>query len=185
MATLAPICDFGWKAPDFRLRATDGKVCSLADVGGPKGTLVAFICNHCPYVKAQLHEIIREAEELKKIGVNLIAISSNDANDYPEDSFVNMQKLARDKRFSFPYLYDETQEVAKAYGAVCTPDFFGYDAQLRLQYRGRINDGGMQPGPHVKRELFEAMQEVAQSGKTSRTQKPSMGCSIKWKARAA
>jgi hypothetical protein len=140
-----------------------------------------FICNHCPYVKAVLERIIRDATELKALGVNTIAIMSNDPSDYPEDSFDNMQKVAQARRFPFPYVYDETQEVAKAYGAVCTPDFFGYNATLQLQYRGRLDESRKEPAPNARRDLFEAMKQVALTGQGPRVQIPSMGCSIKWK----
>src|SRR6266404_9729927 len=135
-----PICDFDKPAPDFSLPGTDGKTWTLADCRGPKGVLVMFICNHCPYVKAVRSRIIRDAKDVRALGFGVVAISSNDAADYPEDSFDNMKKVAREFEYPFPYLYDETQEVAKAYGAVCTPDFFGYNADLKLQYRGRLDE---------------------------------------------
>lgn len=176
-----PEAAVGSLAPDFKLPGVDGKEHSLASIKGPKGLLVVFICNHCPYVKAQLDRIARDAAELKKLGVNTVAISSNDAANYPEDSFENMKKLAAEKSFSFPYLYDETQDVAKAYGAVCTPDFFGYNADLELQYRGRLDESWSLTIKNPKRELFEAMKEVAETGKAPSAQVPSIGCSIKWK----
>ncbi len=169
-------------APAFTLKGVDGKQHTLYELKGAKGTLVAFICNHCPYVKAQLDRLIFEAGELKKLGVNVIAINSNDAQTYPEDSFDNMQKLAREKNFTFPYLYDESQSVAQAYGAVCTPDFFGYNAGLKLQYRGRLDESWSNIIPNSRRELFEAMKEIAETGATTRAQNPSVGCSVKWKA---
>ena len=182
MATLAPICDFGWKAPDFRLRATDGKVCSLADVGGPKGTLVAFICNHCPYVKAIVSRLVREAKDLQAAGIGVAAICSNDAAAYPEDSYERMKGFAEAHRFTFPYLHDETQEVARAYGAVCTPDFFGFNFRHELQYRGRLDESKATLVEGARRELYEAMMAVARTGQGPLEQVPSMGCSIKWRA---
>ena len=183
MAVTPPVCDFGWKAPDFSLPATDGKTYALDDIRGPKGTLVMFICNHCPYVQSILDRILRDARALQAAGIGVVAISANDVNDYPEDSFENMGKLARDRDFPFPYLYDESQAVAKAYGAACTPDFFGFDAQDGLQYRGRLDASTKQAGPaDARRELYEGMMLVAQTGHGPQQQTPSMGCSIKWKS---
>ena len=184
MASLSPpICDFGWPAPDFDLPATDGQRYTLAQAKGERGLLVMFICNHCPYVKAILDRLIRDARALKQQGINCIAIMSNDAADYPEDSWDNMQRLAREMDFPFPYVLDETQAVAKAYGAVCTPDFFGFNAALQLQYRGRLDASGKQAAaPDVRRELFEAMQQIAHTGHGPAAQTPSIGCSIKWRA---
>ncbi|WP_114965176.1 thioredoxin family protein [Alkalilacustris brevis] len=179
----APVCDFGWKAPDFTLPATDGKTYSLGDVKGPRGTLIVFICNHCPFVLAALERIIRDARELQSLGVGVAAISSNDAEAYPDDSFDNMKKLAQEHDFPFPYLHDESQDVARAWGAACTPDFFGFNADGELQYRGRIDAAGMKaPAPGTPRELFEAMRQIAETGEGPREQTPSIGCSIKWKA---
>ncbi|MEZ0238506.1 MAG: thioredoxin family protein [Methylophilaceae bacterium] len=176
-----PVCDFGWPAPDFKLRGIDGKYYSLADVRGPNGTLVMFICNHCPYVKAIRPRLARDLKELKAMGVNAIGIMSNDPTDYPEDGFEHMQAVAREFDFPFPYVIDETQEVAKAYGAVCTPDFFGYNGNLELQYRGRFDESRKETAPEgVRRDLFEAMKRVAETGKGPQEQIPSMGCSIKW-----
>lgn len=180
MAT-PPICDFGWRAIDFDLPATDGKRYRLADVTAPKGLVVMFICNHCPYVKAVIDRIVRDCAELKAQGIGSVAICSNDASDYPEDSFDNMQRVARDLRFPFPYLWDESQEVARGYGAVCTPDFFGFNAKLELQYRGRLDASRTTPVPNARRDLLEAMMQVAASGKGPAEQVSSMGCSIKWK----
>jgi peroxiredoxin len=183
MASLnPPVCDFGWKAPDFRLPGVDGRDWSLQDARGPHGTLVMFICNHCPYVKAIRERLVADVRELQALGVNTIAISSNDAANYPEDSFENMQLLAKALDFSFPYVYDRTQEVAKAYGAVCTPDFFGFNADLALQYRGRFDDQrrDMTPNPNPTRDLFRAMKLVADTGLGPREQISSIGCSIKW-----
>ncbi len=179
--TETPICDFGLAAPDFRLAGVDGRTYALADVRGPNGLLVMFICNHCPYVKSVRERIIRDARELEVLGVASVAIMSNDPADYPEDSFDNMKKIATQLQFPFPYLYDETQEVAKKYGAVCTPDFFGYNQDLKLQYRGRLDESRKEPVPNARRDLFEAMKQVAQTGEGPRDQIPSMGCSIKWK----
>jgi peroxiredoxin len=176
-----PICDFGWPAPDFKLRGVDGKTYSLADVRGPNGTLVMFICNHCPYVKAIRPRLVRDLKELKAMGVNAIAIMSNDPTDYPEDGFEHMQAVAKEFDFPFPYVIDDTQEIAKAYGAVCTPDFFGYNGNLELQYRGRFDESRKETAPEgVRRDLFEAMKQVAETGKGPQEQIPSIGCSIKW-----
>lgn len=183
VAMETPVVETGWKAQDFLLTGTDGKTYTLDDVRGPSGLVVMFICNHCPYVKAILAKLIRDAKELRDTqGIGVVAIMSNNVEDYPEDSFENMQKLARDQAFSFPYLYDETQEVARAYEAVCTPDFFGFNAELKLQYRGRLDDSGMQQKDGGHRELFEAMKQIAATGKGPDVQNPSIGCSIKWKA---
>ena len=177
-----PICDFGWKAPDFDLPGTDGKRYTLADAKGPKGLLVMFICNHCPYVKAVRERIIRDAKELHAQGVGVIAINANDATNYPDDSFEKMRRIAEQYQYPFPYVFDETQAVAKAYGAVCTPDFFGFNAQLELQYRGRLDESRKETAPEgARRDLFQAMTQVAQTGKGPAGQIPSMGCSIKWR----
>jgi peroxiredoxin len=181
LAATPPVCNFGEKAHDFTLPATDGRTYSLSDLKGSNGTLIVFMCNHCPYVKAIIDRLIRDANDLKALGVNTIAISSNDATAYPADSFENMRRWALEKRFPFPYLHDETQEVARAYGAVCTPDFFGYDAGLGLQYRGRLDESKRDQAPNARRELFEAMRQVAETGQGPKEQVPSMGCSIKWK----
>ena len=182
MASLqTPICNFGWKAVDFDLQGVDGKRYHLNDVRGEKGLLVMFICNHCPYVKAVRERIVRDCKELKEHGIGSIAVLSNDPTDYPEDSFDNMKKIARQFDFSFPYVIDETQEVAKAYGAVCTPDFFGFNSKLELQYRGRLDASRRDAAPNARRELFEAMLQIARTGHGPEEQIPSMGCSIKWK----
>ena len=179
--TETPVCDFGLAAPDFRLPGVDAKTHSLQDVRGPRGLLVMFICNHCPYVQAVRERIVRDARELKDHGIHTVAISSNDPTDYPEDSLDVMKKISAEFKFPFPYLYDETQAVAKAYGAVCTPDFFGYNADLKLQYRGRLDESRKEAAPNARRNLFEAMKLVAQTGQGPKHQIPSMGCSIKWK----
>ena len=179
--TETPVCEFDQPAVDFSLPGVDGKTWTLANSRGEKGLLVMFICNHCPYVKAVLERIIRDATELKTLGINAIAIMSNDPTDYPADSFDNMQQVAQAMHFPFPYVYDATQEVAKAYGAVSTPDFFGYNASLQLQYRGRLDESRKEPAPQARRDLFEAMKQVALTSQGPRVQIPSMGCSIKWK----
>ena len=178
-----PVCEFGAPAVDFSLPGVDGKRWTLAQCAGERGLLVMFICNHCPYVKAVIDRIARDTRELLPLGINSVAIMSNDIADYPEDSFENMQKLARDLNFSFPYLLDETQEIAQAYGAVCTPDFFGYNADLKLQYRGRLDASRKEAAPDAPRDLFDAMQQTALTGQGPRDQIPSMGCSIKWKSK--
>ena len=182
MPVQTPICDFGKKALPFELKSTDNKIFSLEDIKGKNGTLIMFICNHCPYVKAITKEMVEDCAELKKIGVNSVAICSNDSVNYPEDSFENMIKFSNENKFSFPYLIDETQEVAKAYDAVCTPDFFGYNKNLELQYRGRLRElKNYVPVKNGDSELLQAMKKVAESGEGPRDQIPSAGCSIKWK----
>jgi peroxiredoxin len=182
MAEQTPLCDFGWAAPAFRLPATDGRIYTLDELRGPKGTLVMFICNHCPYVQAVLERIVRDARDLAALGVATVAISSNDATAYPEDSFERMAETAAAHGFPFPYLYDESQDVARRYQAVCTPDFFGFDAGLGLQYRGRLDASGKNPAPTgARRDLFGAMKAVAATGRGPADQAPSVGCSIKWK----
>lgn len=172
-----PVCDFGSSAPDFKLPSTDGPMIQFADIAGAKGTLVMFICNHCPYVIRVLDRLISEGRALQKAEIGVVAISSNDAQSYPSDSFENMKQLAKNRGFPFPYLYDESQDVARAYGAACTPDFFGFDAGGGLQYRGRLD-----AGEGTRRDLYEAMIAVAETGQGPADQIPSMGCSIKWKA---
>ena len=180
--TETPAADFGTPAPDFSLKGVDGQMWTLADCRGPKGTVVMFICNHCPFVKASIGRIARDCEALEEHGVKSVAIMPNDVAAYPADSFENMQAFAREHELPFPYLIDETQEVARAYGAVCTPDFFGYNADLKLQYRGRLDASRKQAAPpDVRRDLFEAMRQVATSGEGPKEQIPSMGCSIKWR----
>jgi peroxiredoxin len=178
-----PVCDFDLPAIDFSLPGTDGKIWTLEECRGENGLLVMFICNHCPYVKAILDRLIRDTNELKQLGVNTVAIMSNDPADYQEDSFENMQRVAKEQGFTFPYLYDETQQTAQAYGAVCTPDFFGYNKDLQLQYRGRLDASRKEAAaPDARRDLFEAMKQIAETGRGPQQQIPSMGCSIKWRA---
>jgi peroxiredoxin len=182
MLTQTPICDFGKKAIPFKLKSTEGKIISLEDLKGENGTLIMFICNHCPYVKAITKDIVEDCNELKKIGINSVAISSNDPTNYPEDSFDNMIKFAKKNDFSFPYLIDETQEIAKAYDAVCTPDFFGYNKDLELQYRGRSRElKNLIPIRDGKSDLYKAMKLIAETNNGPKDQIPSAGCSIKWK----
>ncbi|HQR22294.1 MAG TPA: thioredoxin family protein [Burkholderiaceae bacterium] len=177
----APV-EFGSIAPDFELPGVCGQVWTRDAVLGPHGLLVMFICNHCPYVQAVLDRIVRDARELQAEGIGVVAISSNDADAYPEDSFDNMRRLWREKALPFPYLYDASQAVARAYGAACTPDFFGYNRELQLQYRGRLDASGRQPAPaDARRELRDAMLMVAKTGRGPVEQTPSVGCSIKWR----
>ena len=171
----------GSRSPDFDLVGTDGRRHTPASSRGPKGLLVMFICNHCPYVKAVRERLVRDCAELASHGIGSVAIMSNDPSDYPEDSFENMKRIATEFRYPFPYVIDETQDVAKAYGAVCTPDFFGYDADLELQYRGRLDASGRQALPNARRELFDAMEQIARTGRGPVEQTASIGCSIKWK----
>jgi len=180
-ATVPPLCDFGWKAPPFALLGIDGGRHSLESLKGEAGTLVAFICNHCPYVRAIAGRIERDAAELRGLGIATVAIMPNDSEAYPEDGYEGMKDFARENGFSFPYLIDETQAVAKAYGAVCTPDFFGFDRDLGLQYRGRLDASKATPVPDARRDLFEAMAGVAKTGRGPEAQEASMGCSIKWR----
>ena len=177
-----PVCEFDKPAVDFALPGVDGRTWTLQNCRGEKGLLVMFICNHCPYVKAVRDRIVRDARDLLALGVRSVAIMSNDPADYPEDSFENMQRVAREYDFPFPYLWDESQEVARAYGAVCTPDFFGYNASLGLQYRGRLDASRKEAAPpDARRDLYEAMGQVARTGRGPREQIPSIGCSIKWR----
>lgn len=177
-----PVCDFGWPAPDFSLPATDGSVVRYDDIKGPKGTLVMFICNHCPFVLSVMDRIILDAHDLKALGIGVVAISANDAEAYPQDGFKKMKEMAQKQNFPFPYLYDATQAVARAYDAACTPDFFGFDAENGLQYRGRLDASTSTAGPaDLRRDLYEAMKQVAATGQGPKEQIPSMGCSIKWK----
>ena len=177
----APICDFGTLAKPFSLLGVDGKIWKLQDCTGEKGTLVMFICNHCPYVKAIQTRLARDTRELIDYGINSVAIMSNDVAEYPEDSFENMRDIAEQFQYSFPYLLDETQEVGHAYEAVCTPDFFGYNAELQLQYRGRFDANRNSPVEGARRDLFEAMKQIANTGQGPADQLSSVGCSIKWR----
>lgn len=182
MAATAHALDRGAAAPDFQLPATDGQVWTLERAAGPNGLLVMFICNHCPYVLAIVDRLARDAAALQALGVGCVAISSNDVVSYPEDSFERMGEFAKRQGFTFPYLYDESQAVAHAYGAVCTPDFFGYNGALQLQYRGRLDASGRQAAaPDTRRELLEAMTQVARTGLGPEAQTASIGCSIKWR----
>ena len=182
MPIQTPICDFGQKAHDFQLKSTDNKIISLDDVKGENGTLIMFICNHCPYVKAVTKDIVEDCKKLKDLGVNSVAICANDAENYPEDSFDNMILFAKKNQFNFPYLVDETQEIARTYDAVCTPDFFGYNNKLELQYRGRLRElKNLVPVREGESDLFKAMKQIADTGKGPEQQTPSAGCSIKWK----
>jgi peroxiredoxin len=184
MAALPPICDFGWKAVDFSLPGVDGGTHTLADISGPNGTLIMFICNHCPYVKAIADKIASDAADLRALGIGVAAICVNDAASYPADSFANMKLFAEQSGFTFPYLWDESQTVARAYDAICTPDFFGFNAAGALQYRGRLDESKATPIPNAKRELVEAMRQVAETSQGPREQIAAMGCSIKWKRAA-
>jgi peroxiredoxin len=175
-----PVCDFGWQAPDFSLVNVDGRRLSRDMLMGQNGLLVMFICNHCPYVKAILPRLIADVRELEMLGINTVAIMSNDPADYPEDSVENMQTLAQEMALPFPYLHDETQQVAKSYGAVCTPDFFGFNNKGELQYRGRFDESRKETAPESTRDLFYAMKQVAETGQGPRQQIQSIGCSIKW-----
>lgn len=181
VSTETPVCDFNAPAPDFELLGVDEKIHTLSNCRGKNGLLVMFICNHCPYVKAVITRIIRDVRELRPLELNAVAIMSNNVREYEEDSFENMQKISREMGFPFPYLIDETQVIAKAYGAVCTPDFFGYNSELKLQYRGRLDVSRKETAAEdVKRDLFTAMAQIATSGEGPKVQIPSMGCSIKW-----
>lgn len=182
MGSTPPVCDFGWPAVDATLPGVDGKPHAIFEQAGPNGLVVAFICNHCPYVKAVIARIVRDASDLEAEGIGFVAISSNDAESYPEDSFDNMRLFAAAHRFSFPYLYDEDQKVAAAYGAACTPDFFGFNGDLTLQYRGRLDASRRGAGAeNLRRDLFEAMKQIARTGNGPQDQIASIGCSIKWK----
>ena len=181
VAVESRICEFGWPAVDFDLCGVDGKRYSLSSVKGKRGLLLMFICNHCPFVKSVRDRIARDARDLQSAGIGSVAIMANDPADYPEDSFDNMRRVAEEFNFPFPYLYDETQAVAKAYGAVCTPEFYGFNSDLNLQYHGRLDESRREAVPNARRELYEAMQEIAKTGKGPQTQFASIGCSIKWR----
>ena len=182
MPIKTPICDFGQKAEDFNLKSTDNKMISLNDIKGKNGTLIMFICNHCPYVQAVTKDIVEDCKKLKDIGINSVAICANDSENYPEDSFDNMIEFAKKNQFNFPYLIDETQEIAKIYNAVCTPDFFGYNNNLELQYRGRLRElKNLVPVRESESDLFIAMKQISLTGEGPAKQIPSAGCGIKWK----
>ncbi|OYY48121.1 MAG: thioredoxin family protein [Methylophilales bacterium 28-44-11] len=176
-----PICEFGWQAPEFSLKNVDGNMVTLQSSMGEHGLLVMFICNHCPYVKAILPRLIADVLEMQTLGVNTVAIMSNDPTDYPEDSFEHMQKISKEMAFPFPYLLDETQQIAKHYGAVCTPDFFGFNQKGELQYRGRFDESRKETAPDSSRDLYKAMKLVAETGHGPMEQTSSIGCSIKWR----
>ena len=181
MAAIPPVCDFNQNAKAFKLKGVDGKIYQFDDIKGSNGALVMFICNHCPYVIAVLDRIVRDANELSEYGVGVVAICSNDSKTHPDDSYENMQIFSKKNSFSFPYLHDDDQSIAKAYDAVCTPDFFGYNADAKLQYRGRLDASRKEAGPvDLKRDLFEAMVQISKTGMGPSDQVPSMGCSIKW-----
>ena len=179
--TKTPICDFGKKAENFKLKSTENKVISLNDLKGENGTLIMFICNHCPYVKAVIKDIVEDCKKLETNGIKSLAICSNDVKNYPEDSFDNMIKFSKNNNFNFSYLHDETQEIAKKYNAVCTPDFFGYNKNQELQYRGRMRElKDLKPVVDGDSDLYKAMKQIAETGNGPKNQIPSMGCNIKW-----
>ena len=180
--TKTPICDFGRKAEDFKLKSTNSKIISLQDIRGENGTLIMFICNHCPYVKAVISDIVNDCKTLKSLGINSLAICSNDVDNYPEDSFEKMVEFSDKYSFDFPYLHDDKQVIATKYGAVCTPDFFGYNKDLELQYRGRIRElRDLKPIRGGESDLLQAMKQISKTQKGPKDQIPSMGCNIKWK----
>ena len=179
--TETPICNFGEKAKNFNLLSTENEKVSLNDIKGENGTLIMFICNHCPYVKAIIKDIVKDIKYLANLGIKATAIMSNDVKNYPEDSFENMISFSKLHNFNFPYLIDGTQQVAKEYGAVCTPDFFGYNKNLELQYRGRIRElKNLKPVQNKDSDLLLAMKQISTSGAGPKNQIPSMGCNIKW-----
>jgi peroxiredoxin len=181
MARVHPICEFGRPAADFALPGVDGRIWRLSEVRGPQGTLVMFLANHCPYVKGLIDRLVVETDELRRHGIGAVAIMANDTAAYPEDSLENMKRFAAERRFGFPYLIDETQAIARAYAASFTPEFFGYNRDLRLQYHGRLDDGVLKGGPPRQRELHDAMLQIAASGEGPREQQAGNGCSIKWR----
>ena len=179
--TKTPICNFGEKPHSFELKDVSEKTYNFKDLVGEKGTLIMFICNHCPYVKAVIKDIVHDADKLKNLNINTVAVMSNDTKNYPDDSYENMIEFSKINKFNFPYLFDETQEIAKKYGAVCTPDFFGYNGNLELQYRGRIRElKDLKPVSTGESDLFNAMKMIAETGRGPQKQIPSMGCNIKW-----
>jgi peroxiredoxin len=179
MVETSTICKFGWKAQEFALKGTDGKTYRFADVRGRNGTLVIFLSNTCPYVRAVISRIVEEAKALQQTGIGVIGIMANLGD--PRDSFDSMKEFARQQGFTFPYVVDETQDVARGYDAQCTPDFFGFNASDELQYRGRLDASRRELIPNARRDLFEAMKQIAETGKGPQEQIPSMGCGIKWK----
>lgn len=181
MAAETPVCDFGWRAADFDLPDAAGRHYKLSELRGDNGTLVMFICNHCPYVKAVIDRIVETSRDLRDLGINAVAINANDWRNYPEDAPEKMLAFAEEHGFDFPYLVDESQAVARAYDAVCTPDFFGFNGKLELQYRGRLDESRKEAAPGARRDLFEAMKQIAETGQGPEKQIPSMGCSIKWR----
>ena len=181
MPEVTPICQFGTKAISFSLKGIDEKIYNIEEIKGKNGLLIMFICNHCPYVKGVIDRLVKDIIDLKKKEIGCVAIMSNDVENYPEDSFENMKKFSKENNFTFPYLYDETQDIAKAYGAVCTPDFFGYNKNLELQYRGRLDNAGISGKVLKDKELLNAFHQIVETGSGPKEQKPSMGCSIKWK----
>jgi peroxiredoxin len=182
MVETSTICNFGWKAQEFELQGVDGKIHRLAGTRGTNGTLVVFLSNSCPYVRAVISRIVEEARALQDIGIGVIGIMSNEGD--PRDSFDNMKEFARQNAFSFPYVVDKTQDMARAYDAQCTPDFFGFNAEDELQYRGRLDASRRELIPGARRDLFEAMKQIAETGKGPQEQIPSMGCGIKWREAA-
>ena len=181
MPIKTPICDFNKKAENFELKSTNNKIVTLNDIKGHKGTLIMFICNHCPYVKAVIKDIVEDCKNLEELGIKSLAICSNDSINYPEDSFDKMIEFSNNNNFNFPYLIDETQEIAKKYDAVCTPDFFGYNKNQELQYRGRIRElKDLKPLRNEESDLYKAMKQVSKTNMGPKNQIPSMGCSIKW-----
>ena len=181
MPEVTPICQFGTKATPFSLKGIDEKTYNLEEIKGKNGTLVMFICNHCPYVKGVIDRLVSDIKDLQKNDIGCVAIMPNDTEKYPEDSFENMKKFAKKNNFTFPYLYDKTQDIAKEYGAACTPDFFGYNKNLELQYRGRLDNVGMSDEILTDKELLNAFHQIIKTGKGPKKQKSSIGCSIKWK----
>jgi peroxiredoxin len=182
VALETPMLEKGWKAADFTLKGVDGKDYDLNAVKGEKGLVVMFICNHCPFVKSIIGRLVEDVKKLQALGVGVVAIMSNDTENYPDDSYENMQAFAKEQGFTFPYVIDETQAVAKQYDAVCTPDFYGFDKDLALAYRGRFDSAGRNIVSDAEHELLEAMTQIAQTGHGPEVQKPSIGCSIKWRA---
>ena len=176
-----PICDFGWKAPDFTLQDPDGNSYTMSEQLTENGLLIAFICNHCPYVQAIIERLVADASELQSLGINVLAVMSNDYQDFASDSPPNMKKFAQQHGLIFPYLVDETQQVGRSYNAICTPDFFGLTGKGELQYRGRLDDARMKDSANRTRELVNAMKQIAETGQGPREQSPSIGCSIKWR----